>query len=222
MGSGMEIVEVDLRDAELEDLLVFVFSHRPTGKARGSKEWFWKKDYRLKVDPTRQVVLMTQLFRRSAKLLQTYSQTQIEDGFWFIIGPAGSDWFRDQLWNRRVAWHARSKCIASIPHLYTGVFRAPLGAMSHMLWDLLTEDYRFGNRDPKRNRDARRVQLAMLRALEVQLALPHREAQTAALHGLGHIGMPEARTCIRKFLRRKRLPRSLVSYAEQALTGNLL
>jgi hypothetical protein len=211
-------IVVDLRRVRLDEWIEFVFAKPASRGKLGSGAWYWKKDYRLRVDPSRQIEMMTDLFRRSASLLRRFSEGQIEDGFWFIIGPAGEDWFKDQLWNRNVAWSLRKKCIASIPRLYSGAFRTQFGSMPFMLWDLLTEDYWLSFRSRRRGREAQRVRRAMLRALAEQLDLPSVIAQKSAIHGLGHIGLPGARSRLKVYLRRPRLHGWLRPYAQEALT----
>jgi len=215
-------ISLDLRKATVEELITFVFRRRAKGRSAGAKEWYWTTNYRLDVDPQVQIAFMTKLFRRSGRLRRRFSEGQIEDGFWFMIGPGGQEWFRDQLWNRDVPWQHRRACILSIPHLYKGVFRRSVESIDFMLWDLLTEDYRFDNLLPKWKPETNRVRRTMLEALAAQLRLPHLTAQYSALHGLGHIGLPRARKILRTYLGKPRLRSEYRRYAEEALRGKLL
>jgi isopentenyl phosphate kinase len=94
--------------------------------------------------------------------------------------------------------------------------------MEFMLWDMLTEDYRFGGFLPKWKPEANRVRRTMLEALASQLRLSHLDAQYSALHGLGHIGHPRARKILQEYSRKPRLRSTHRRYAEEALKGETL
>jgi hypothetical protein len=216
------ILRVDLRRASLPELVTFVFDHPTRGGKSQALEWYWRKDYRLQIDPARQILNLRDLFRKSAPLRRDFSEGELDAGFWFMFGPGGREWFLDPLWNPAVPWPLREEYHSNIPRLYTGVFRKRVGTISYMLWDLLTEDYRFGHRDPRSAPEARRVHQAMYRALGRQLKLRYHEAQFAAIHGLAHLGGPKARALLREYLRMRDRPRRLASYAQAALSGNVL
>ena len=220
-GVARRTILVDLREASIDEIIAFVFDH-PTFLANPSKEWYWRKDYDLCVDPARQIGHLRDIFRNSGLLRRRFSEAQIEAGFWFMIGPGGQEYFRDHLWNSSVPWSLRKDCILSIPQLYAGAFRTPLGAISFMFWDVLAEDYRFHHRDPRTNREDRRVRQAMLLALTTQLRLRYHEAQRAALHGLHHLGHPWALARVREFADAGRRPRGLAKYAAEVLAAHAI
>lgn len=216
----------DLRQASFDEWLDAVFDHPPRiDPTDVDSAWYWIADVELAVDPGRQVRYLKQLFEQPEVLTRRYSPEQVEEGFWFMFGAGGNEWFRDTLWNPEVPWAAREDCIKAVPVLYERLFLPDGDAdgMAWMLWDLLAFGYDCGNKDPTKSEDDRRVQDAMFEAMREMLmrsSLP--VAQRAALHGLFHLKHASGPGLIRTYLDSRRGPGWLREYASDVLAGNAL
>lgn len=220
------VFTADLRRAGFEDWLDAVFDHPPRADPSDiDSAWYWRAVVELTVDPARQIRYLTKLFEHPEVLAQRYSAAQIEEGFWFMFGAAGTEWFLRPLWDPEVPWVAREACIRAVPRLYDGHFPPDGGSegMSWMLWDLLAFGYDCGNHDPARNEEDRRVQESMFEALrEMLVRSKSPAAQEAALHGLFHLKHAGGPDLIRSYLRSRSVPEWLREYASAVLAGRAL
>lgn len=226
MRKPRETFAVDLRRAGFEAWLDAVFDHPPRSDPRDiNTAWYWMVLVDFRVDPARQVRYLTKLFERPQVLVTRYTAAQIEEGFWFMFGAAGTEWFLDPLWDAEVPWVAREACIRAVPRLYDGLFPPDGGGdgVAWMLWDLLAFGYDCGNHDPARNEEDRRVQDAMFEALREMLTRSKSPAaQEAALHGLFHLKHAGGPDLIRGYLRLRGVPPWLREYASSVLDGRAL
>ena len=227
---------IDLRHAMLDEFIAFVFDHpvvvrEYTPDADGMirydpdapKEWYWEEELTVDLDPSRQVALLTELFRGAATLCWRFSPEQLDQGFWFVFGAGGEDYFTRFLAEGVVDWPAREACIEAIYNLYAELFAHEwVESAAFMLWDILLDRLRSLDDGatvcvlpPERH-----VADAMFRTLRRILALPVAECQHAALHGLGHLRHPATASAVQEFLdSRPSLDPELRQYAEWVLEG---
>src|SRR5688572_21410294 len=90
---------IDLIDATLGQLVEAVFrtSDLPRDPAGYATEWV-----EFRVDPTRQVMLVTELFQHAGGLVDQFSIEQVEGGLWRLMGGEYSELFTDHLWDPEV------------------------------------------------------------------------------------------------------------------------
>ena len=216
MTRGAAAIQADLRAVSYEEWLSFVFG-RPATR-RGKKEWYRRREVRLEIDPSVQLKFLKRLVRAPGHLATRFSAGQIEDGMWFMFGPAGQEWFLDLLWDSALPWNSRRAVLLGVPRIYSRLFRrVRVDTAGFMLWDLIAGARPVASRA---SRDRRRVEAAARRALGRMLASRHGETVHAALHGLGHFEHPESLRLVRRFLRDARRRRhGLRRYAQEVLEG---
>src|SRR5687768_13774063 len=92
---------IDLTTAMLEQLIETVFDARRETASRDDGDGSDEIEYR--VDPARQVVLLTDLFRRSFTLPARFSAARIERGLWHVMGAEHFESFTAHIWNPGVS-----------------------------------------------------------------------------------------------------------------------
>jgi hypothetical protein len=213
---------IDLRTASFDEWIGFIFNHPPAMESNGDteQEWYWDPELEVLVDPTRQIVFITDICTSASRLLNRFSAPEIDQGLWYMFSAGGEDEFWRHLWNPGVAWELRERCIAAIPCLWPELFeRADVGSMAFMLWDSIAYDYYCGNRHPGDDSEDHRVQDAMFRALLRQLSSSVPATQQSALHGLGHLRHPDTQSQVLQFLTQSDLDADTRAYADNILAG---
>jgi hypothetical protein len=212
-----------------EDWIRYVFDHPVTDPA-----WHFDTDseYWDLADET-VVCLLTETFERSGTVLLLYSDAQVNQGLWFLIGGGCSD-YAHALKNTSVDLANRLRCILSFftvfeqcfanrcsPHLshLDEAGANPLNAVCYMWWDILP--HHGIPSDP----EFAIIDAAMIDVMERTLDLDHDACRESALHGLGHwrSSYPKVSEIIARFLERTpTLREELQEYAEQAKKGYVL
>lgn len=214
-------MNVDLRQASLSDLVSFIFDHSAPERDSDAetREWYWLDDLEVEIDPSRQLSLLTEMFRGAARLLKQFSPEQLEQGLWFVFGPGGEDWFIRLIADPTLPWPHRKLLIESIFELYDQLLaEIDLESATFMLWDLLLDQ--FYNSDAGNHVFPPAVEKACFNTLVRILNLPSPACQHAALHGLGHLRYPGTAEVVAAYL--KTYPPtdySLRSYAERVRAG---
>jgi hypothetical protein len=216
-------MRIDLREATYDEWLTFIFDH-PVPPAwedhDSSQAWYWQGDLQLVVDPIKQISFLTRFTQSADEILGRYTEDQIDQGLWYIFSAGGEAEFYDHLWNPKVPWELRERCIAALPQLWPRLFeQADVGTMSYMLWDSLAHPYDHGRRKPGDHPEDHRVQDAICDALRSQLSSTLGPTQYAALHGLGHLRHPDTQNIIEGFLGRSDIGDDLREYAAKILAG---
>lgn len=183
------------------------------------------------IPPKVTVTYLTKIFQDSDNILQSYSDTQVNQGFWYLISNFHSDCIY-ALFNESVPWQNRQCCIHSIFTLFQQYFakkcsphldhlgeknRNPLNSICYMWWDILpwhghpnTENLRY-------------IDDAIIDSMERILTIDSDSVRESALHGLGHwyVYYPQKITAIiDDFLARNHNIRGeLKEYAERARVG---
>jgi hypothetical protein len=222
-------------DISFEGWVAAVFDHSVTEPA-----WYWgpeAADWNLPHE--RALQLVTQLFQQPAEILRPFSDAQVNQGLWFLLGSCG-DAMRG-LDNEQIAWDLRWRCIRSFPSVFAGLFAArctphlshlrrsaipddpalsPLNDVCYMWWD-----FDCWCAQPERSTH-RKIDSAFLEVMKQNLALPHDACRESGLHGLGHWhrGYPaESESIIDNFLGQTTpIREELRRYAFQARQGCVL
>lgn len=205
---------IDLTNATLEQLIEVVFVERCERPAAGVAADPGDVEYR--TDPARQVVLLTDLFRRSFTLPARFSSEAIERGLWYIMGAEHFDNFTAHIWNAGVSRVDRVRLIESVYELYHAVlarypyeeidFAHPdrlarrFQTIDYMAPDLLLTGEGFTREDPE---DKAAIRTAFLATFGRMLQHPSPVAQYAGLHGLGHLNHERRSQVIAAYLERQ-------------------
>lgn len=225
-------------NVSLEEWVRRVFEHPVAREA-----WYWEIDSdSFELDPIRLIAYSTGLFEESGKLLAPFTDEQVDQGFWFLVGSPSE---LDVLVADVAPLPERLRFIRSIFTLFEQCFAprctpylshideqgvGPVNSICYMWWDLLwhlitrwrdpglssqiSVEYRLQDS----NRDE--VDEACISVMELTLELPSVACQESVLHGLGHWGKFRQERCrrvIASFLQRHQDVRpELRKYALQA------
>jgi hypothetical protein len=225
---------IDLTRASLEQFIDTIFdARRESSRSDGEGD---SDDIEYQVDPARQVVLLTDLFRRSFMLPVRFSATRIERGLWHVMGAVYFESFTAHIWNPGVSRVDRVRLVESVQELYDGLlarapyenmdFRHPDGlqrrfeTIDYMVPDLLLSGAGYWGDDPG---DAAGIRDAFLATFARLLEHPSPVAQYAGLHGLGHLKHERRSQVIGAYLERHpHLPPAQRGYAARAQRGDIL
>ncbi len=205
----------------------------------GEPEWYLVQHASLWSGPRWQIPeLIAETFERAGELLARFSDEQLNQGFWYLIGTTPPD-FNSSLVSSEVPLSARVRAVRSFVPVFEQLMSVrcapllshldepglkPLNSACYMWWDLL----RFSILDPWG--PSAETQAQMLRnetfpVLRRILVIPHDACRESALHGLGHWAKSDAVTTgaiIDEFLALPNLRPELVDYAEHARIGDVL
>jgi hypothetical protein len=221
-------------EISFEDWVARVFDHPVT-----EPEWYQAPDAAdWDLSHERELQLVTQLFEQPAKVLRRFSDAQVNQGFWFLLGPRG-DALRG-LEDEHLVWELQGRCIQSFTSVFETLFAArctphlshlcrtnvpddpgmnPLNEVCFMWWHFVWVP----RPEPSTHSKA---DFAFLEVMQQTLALPHDACRESALHGLGHWhgGYPtETELIIDTFLGRSEpIREELRDYAQQARQGCML
>jgi len=210
----------------LSDWIAFFFDHPVT-----KPPWHWGDNPPEWEDsPDHNAAFIADAFERSGELLAPFSDEQLDQGFWHLLGGTDS---MDALTDQSVPPTLRLRALRSFVPLFEQVMAArcsphlshlderganPLNRACYMWWDILPIH---GRPDLPDRAEFDAEVLAVLRRL---LAIPHDACRESALHGLGHwsIYYPAVAGIIDAFLSRSpNLRPELVAYAKSAKSGVL-
>jgi hypothetical protein len=218
-----------LENLTFEQWLEHVFDH-PVSDVDNA--WYWDIDRDWwDEDSADALAFMTRAFEHAADMLQPYSDSQLNQGLWFLASNACSS-HMFALMNESLPWSARERCIASIHQLYEQCFARrcsphlshvdepganPLNRVCYMWWDIIPL---YGKPDDPAHKD---MDGAVLKVMESTLQLDSIACRESALHGLGHWqhAYPErVGEIIDKFsMTRPDLPEKLRAYMSNAYVG---
>jgi hypothetical protein len=198
---------IDLNKYSFGQWVKFVFDHPVS-----DPEWYWNEEW--EGDHNLVLEYSIRLFRNPGFLLEDYSPEQIEQGFWFLMGPAG-EMYR-WIWDEEIDWLLRRECIISMVDVFEKLFaQNPLNNENcYMWWDHL--------RNFEDNPDLK-VREVMLEALSRVLKIESHECQISALHGLGHLEHERKREVIEEYLdSHPGIDAGTKEYALAAIEGRVL
>ena len=207
----------DLATIPYTEWLDFVFQH-PV-KSNSESEWYWQEEWDYKISNNGVVLdYLVRLFSNSSVLIDTYSEAQLEQGFWFLLGPAG---FSDIAWDEKIDLSRRIGMVRAQSSIFRDLFlHHPLDTSVYMWWDLFESGY--DGFVPKSEDDAA-IQDAILVTLGEILGLDSWPCLGSALHGLNHLGHPRVPEFIDYFLATKQgLDEDIINYALLCREGKAL
>jgi|SRR5882672_5371160 len=200
-------MSINVDNYPFDEWVRFVFDH-PVSEP----EWYWDDAWNWEGDPRVWLKNATALFSSPEFLVQDYSPEQLEQGFWFLLGPAGK--LDRWVWAEEIDWSIRADCISAMVNVFEQLFvKNPLGETCYMWWDLLGESRDEGD-TPVRD--------AMLESLRRVLAIESLDCQVSALHGLGHLTHGGKKKVIEEFLNvRSNLDEKTEQYARAVIEGRV-
>jgi hypothetical protein len=190
--------------------------------------WHWDTDADFaELEPERVTTYAEKLFNCADELLAPYTDTQANQGLWFLIGDATSPLYA--LTDTAVPLDERVRCIHAISALFEHCFlprctphlshlnepgAGALNPVCYMWWDI------FPLCGQPQDAARREIDSACLSVMETTLQLPSLACQESALHGLGHWGIYYSTHCqgvISSFMQRHdNLRAELRNYAARA------
>jgi len=208
----------DLSTLTYEAWLDLIFQH-PV-RVEEETNWYWEDEWEYKISDN-QIVFgyLSKLFFDSRILVERYRDEQLEQGFWFLLGPAG---FSDVFWDQNIDRERRTAAIRSQAILFKELFAEhPLDTSVNMWWDLFENGY-YCDHQPVDDDDAA-IQEAILWTLGDILGMPEWHCVGSALHGLNHLHHPRVPEFIDYFLATKQgLDEEWIAYALLCREGKAL
>jgi len=108
-------MSINLHNYSFDEWVKFVFDHPVSEPA-----WYWDDAWNWEGDPNVLLEYATGLFSSPEFLLQEYSSEQLEQGFWFLLGPAGK--LDRWVWAKEIDWSVRKDCISSMVNVFEQLF----------------------------------------------------------------------------------------------------
>jgi hypothetical protein len=219
-----------LTNLSFDEWLVHVFDHEVR-----QPQWYFAVDAQYWEAPAAATVAyITRLFEDPIPYVCSYSNEQLNQGFWYILSNGASD-YMFALLDEQVSLEARRRCIRSFVSVFEKLLAARCSAhLSHldepgadtlnlacyMWWDIIPIA-------PQPSVVAHReIDEECLQVMENILNLDSLACQESALHGLGHWQHHYSQTIekiIGEFITRQpNLRPELLSYAKSARTGCVL
>jgi hypothetical protein len=213
----------------LSDWITHVFDHPVADPA-----WYWTSDmpdWEISSEDT--VAFIADTFEQSGVLLARFTDAQLNQGFWYLLSPASSE-FMHTLVDPEVPLIARLRAIRSFVPLFEQVMAVrcsphlshldeqlanPLNGACYIWWDILPIHGK--PEEPERTE----FDAEVLRVLPQILSIPHDACRESALHGVSEwrLYYPAVETIVDDWLSRTHgLRPELVSYAQRAKVGSVL
>ena len=180
-------MEPQTADFAFDEWITYVFDNPP------DYHWFDLFGDEGACPPHVLITYLTRLFEEAGEILQPFSNAQLNQSFWFLLGP-DSDAMRVLL-DEHLPWPARRRCTRAIFTLFAECFARrcgsflshldessdnPLNSICYMWWDLFPT---WGW--PENARQAE-LDAELLRVMEQILSIESDACHESALHGLGH------------------------------------
>jgi hypothetical protein len=194
--------------------------------------WFDHLTTRSDLPSALMVEYLTRLFTVSGTILADYTDAQVNQTLWFLMGEGSDGAFA--LFDEAVPWAARRSCLLAISKVFSDCFLprcssslshrdepgSPLNSICYMWWDLFPT---WGSPGDAGRAD---LDVLVLDLLQRILDLPSDACRESALHGLGH-WMPhypqQVEAIVDAWLRRQTALRpELRDYALAARSGCVL
>jgi hypothetical protein len=216
-------------DLPFEAWVAHVFDHDVA-----QPEWYFKSDADYwQGSASLTLAHLTRLFEDPESPLSSYSDAQLNQGFWYLVSSSASE-HSFALVDEEVPLDVRRRCLRSFVSLFQKLFAVrcsdhlahvdepgakPLNSICYMWWDVLA----LYGRPAVPERHA--IDEECLAVLSDILRLPSIACQESALHGLGHWALyypSRVPPIIHGFLEsHAHLRPELSSYAQQASRGHV-
>ncbi|HEX2906814.1 MAG TPA: hypothetical protein VHO69_08140 [Phototrophicaceae bacterium] len=218
----------DLRDADFEDFVGFVFEHWVTSRKRN--DFHWEDCAVVFFNPSQLLQYYTQLFREPEFLLERYNRDEINCGLEVI--REFNNWTVGCVLDSSETTVAEAEaCIRATYDLFAKLLsKTPYDSVGYMWWDAgygrCGGKWRGGTLIKERtmtDEDHKRLYQVYFETMVSVLQLPSRPCQTAAIHGLGHSKHPDKERVLRQYLAdHPDLSDRSRSYVMEAIKGEIL
>jgi hypothetical protein len=191
--------EIDIRGFSFDEFVAFVFDRDVSTESKGKDYWYWHVE--VNFDAARIVGYYQKLFERPEFLLERFSRTQLEEGFWAVHGPNLDCAVSQIIDDDELLLSIRKACIRSMTELFRRLFaKDAFDTSVDMWWDSLCYDWHCGNRIRERGGEDLELQDTYFETLAEVLWIDSDTCQTAALHGLGHLHHPRTKELVDRFI----------------------
>ena len=192
---------VDITKYSFDEFVAFIFDREVSPRKNNKRDpWYWHVD--VTFDPKTICGYYVRLFRNPTFLLERFSKSQLEEGFWAIQSEPLDCSAWHLILDSDLSLATRKECVRSMFDLFDRLFaREPLDTSVQMWWDSLCYDWHCGNRGRDRGGDDLLLQDVMFETLARILMLESEICQGAALHGLGHLHHPGTGELVDQFLK---------------------
>ena len=140
---------IDVDSQTLQAWIDYVFDH-PVGDPK----WYWAEDAPEWQGPREEILsLIAETFERGGELLARFSDEQLDQGFWFLVGSTPPD-FTLTLVDDKIPFEERLRALRSFVPLFEQVMvprcsshlshceeGGPLNSSCFMWWDLLWHNW---------------------------------------------------------------------------------
>jgi len=183
-------MEGQLESLPFEEWVAHVFDHDVR-----DPQWYFDSDAPFWAAPAHLTLThVTRLFSDPAKYLAQFDDRQLNQGFWYLVGNAGSSHML-ALTDTSAPLEARIRCVESFTLLFERLFAvrcsnhlshlnppaaSPLNGACYMWWDIIPF---FGAPDDLSRQG---LDAAALSVMEETLSLDSLACRESAIHGLGH------------------------------------
>lgn len=194
---------VDLSSVRYEEFIDFIFNKPIVPvKANLTPEegpWYWGTETIF--NPAVIAGYYIKLFTKPEVVLKSYSDDELEQGFWAIQGCNLDCSVYELMWMKQLEFEVRESVVRSMYYLFVRIFAdKPLFTSVDMWWDSLAYDWYCENRSRKNGGEDELMQDVIFETLTKILSIEKTHIQYAALHGLGHLLHPDTPKLIGNWL----------------------
>jgi hypothetical protein len=137
-----EFTEVDIRGFSFEKFTLFLFDRGipPTADDGSEDSWYYSEEVTFDADEV--AAHYVNHFINPEFLRSRFSQLQLEQGFWAILGPNLSCGAAELIWLQELPFSVSENCGRAMFHLYERFFAIdPLDTSAYMWWDRGRQHY---------------------------------------------------------------------------------
>src|SRR5215216_3445469 len=112
----------DLREADVDFFVTFLFGHGVANDKEGEEPWYQDDDLEIEYDPVEILRLYARLFGAPESLFEKYSRDQLEQGFWAIQSCNLDCSVSEIIWDSGIGLAGKEECIRSMYSLFEKFF----------------------------------------------------------------------------------------------------
>jgi hypothetical protein len=189
----------DLTNISFDEFVSYLFERGD--RSESEQQTLRYEDVGIEFDSGKICAYYVRLFRNPEFLLTRFSKSQLEEGFWAILGPVLECSAYHLVGDPELPFPLRREVIRSMADLFQRLFvNEPLDTSVHMWWDSFCYEWHCGNRNRERGGEDLELQDAYFQTLAEVLAIDSWICQGAALHGLGHLHHPQTKELVDRFI----------------------
>ncbi len=119
-----DTVRHDITSIAIEGLVFFLFDHEPVPLShRPEDPRPWYLDAEVEFDPSQVIRLYTELFTEPTRWLSPFTNAQLEEGFWMMLGGNLECGVMPLIGEESVSYDIRERCVRSMFFLFERVLR---------------------------------------------------------------------------------------------------